>query len=304
MSPPVEELLTLNWTDDALVDSRLVELSNLKSDGLKRLGQVWAKIEPEMRRQMVSKLVELADDHIELNFDVIFTSCLKDSDEEVRALSIEGLWENEEASLINPLISLLEKDKSEKVQSAAAMALGKFAMLAELAKVRPEYLFRIEEALMGVFGNTALGTEVRRLALEAVAPLNMPRVKKAITTAYQSGNPTLKVSAVYAMGQNSDKGWMPMLLKELASTNGELRYEAIRACGEIGEEEAIPHLARFIGASDEDLSLAAIEALSKIGGEKAKECLEDCVDSPEEAISQAAAKALKEMEEEEDLFRF
>ncbi len=78
MSPPVEELLTLNWTDDALVNSRLVELSNLKSDGLKRLGQVWAKIEPEMRRQIVSRLVELADDHIELNFDSIFTSCLKD----------------------------------------------------------------------------------------------------------------------------------------------------------------------------------------------------------------------------------
>ncbi|MBI2832242.1 MAG: HEAT repeat domain-containing protein [Chloroflexi bacterium] len=304
MSTPVEELLKLNWNDEALVNSRLVELSNLKPDGLQHFGQVWAKVEPGMRRQIISRLVELADENIELNYDSIFICCLKDTDGDVRALAIEGLWENEEATLINPLIDLLGKDGSEKVQSAAAIALGKFATLAELAKVRPEYIFRIEEALLGVFRNKMLGLEVRHLALEAVAPLNLPRVKKTIREAYQSADSTLKVSAVYAMGQNSDTCWMPMLLKELASTNGEMRYEAIRACGEIGEEEAIPHLAKFISGIDEDMALAAIEAISKIGGEKAKECLEEIVDSSEETLSQAARKSLEEMEAEEDLFRF
>lgn len=305
MPGAIEELLTnLDWKDDKSLNSRLVELSNLKAGDLKLFGQAWSKVEPEMRRRIISRLVELADGNIELNYDDIFVGCLKDADPEVRIIAIEGLWESEDASLVSPLISLLQQDKSGEVQASAAMALGKFAMMAELDKLRTEHMLRIEQALLGAFGNMKLCLEVRCLALEAVAPLHLPRVKKAITEAYQSKEPKLKLSSVYAMGMNCDPCWMPMLLKELASPSGEIRHRAIRACGEVGEEEAIPHLIKLINGTDDELAVAAVEALGKIGGDTAKEYLEELLDHMEESVSQAAEKALKEMEAEEDLFRF
>jgi len=129
MSSFIEEIIAdLTNSDKPLLNSRLTDLSNLNSEELRYLEQAWATIEPQRRRQVIYWLVELADDNFELNFDNIFTSCLKDQDVEVRSKAIEGLWENEEASLINPLIDLLEQDSSEKVQAAAATTLGKFAM--------------------------------------------------------------------------------------------------------------------------------------------------------------------------------
>ena len=55
----------------------------------------------------------------------------------MRAKSIEGLWESEETFLISPFIRMLNEDESEIVQAAAAKALRKYAMLAELKKLGP-----------------------------------------------------------------------------------------------------------------------------------------------------------------------
>lgn len=137
MSLPIEETIAdLSNCDKPLLSSRLSELSNLRPEELELLNRAWAAIEPKRRRQIIYRLVDLAEDNFELNFDSIFRIYLKDQDAEVRSKAIEGLWESEEPSLINPLINLLEQDISEKVQTAAATALGKFAMLAELKKLR------------------------------------------------------------------------------------------------------------------------------------------------------------------------
>lgn len=208
MSVPVAETIAyLCDSANPLRSSRLIELSNLNSEELGWLEQAWAAIEPKRRRQIVYRLVELAEDNFELNFDSIFTSCLKDQDAEVRSKVIEGLWESEEASLINPLINLLEQDSSEKVQAVAATALGKFAMLAEHEKLRSCHKSRICQALLAVIGDEGRLMEVRHRALEAASPLSFPRVNRAIMEACQSHNPKFKVSAIYAMGRNCDPSW-------------------------------------------------------------------------------------------------
>ncbi len=302
---PIEETIAdLGNCDKPLLSSRLIELSNLNPEELELLQQAWAVIEPKRRRQIIYRLVDLVEDNFELNFDSIFTSCLKDQDAEVRSKAIEGLWESEEASLINPLINLLEQDSSEKVQAAAATALGKFATLAELKKLRSSHTSKICQALLTVIGDKSKPIEVRRRALEATAPLSLPQIKKAIMEAYQSHNPKLRTSAIYAMGRNCDRSWLPMLLKELASADAEIRYEAAGACSQLGEEEAIPYLIELINDADTDVRLAAIQALGKIGGSKAKECLEQCLDNPSKVIQQTAEQALHELEAEEYPFSF
>lgn len=131
MSLPIEETIAeLGNNDKPLLNTRLTELSSLNSAELDFFKRSWPAIEPERRHQIMHRLVELADDNLELNFDNIFKYCLTDQDDTVRSKAIEGLWESEEPSIINPLINLLEQDSSEEVQAAAATALGKFAILA------------------------------------------------------------------------------------------------------------------------------------------------------------------------------
>lgn len=296
MPSPIEGIIAnLVNSGKSLPSSKLAELSNLNSEELAVLEQVWATIEPKRRRQIVSQLVRLAEDDFELNFDSIFKNCLKDQDAQVRSKAIEGLWENEEPSLINPLINLLEQDSSEKVQAAAATALGKFVMLAEHKKLRSSRVSKACQALLAAISDKSKPIEVKRRALEAAAPINLPRVKRAILEAYQSNNPKLRGSSIYAMGKSCNPAWLPALLKELGSTDAEIRYEAAGACGELGEEEAVPHLTALVNDPNTEVQLAAIQALGKIGGTEAKNCLEECLDDSSEAIQQAAEQALNEI---------
>lgn len=305
MPSPVEKIITdLGNSNKPLLSSRLAELSNLNPEELAILEQVWATIEPKRRRQIVSQLVRLAEDDFELNFDSIFKNCLKDKDAEVRNKAIGGLWENEEPSLINPLINLLEQDSSEKVQAAAATALGKFVMLTEHKKLRSCHGVKACQSLLSVISDKNKSTEVKRRALEAAAPIRHPQVERAILEAYQSSNPKLKVSSIYAMGKSCNPAWLPTLLKELDSTDAEIRYEAATACGELGEEEAVPQLIALVNDPDIDVQLATIQALGKIGGTEAKNCLEQCLDDPSEAIQQAAEQALQELELGEEPLSF
>ena len=297
-----ETIANIADRDQPLLNSRLTDLSNLNPEELELLEQAWAEIEPKRQRHIMYRLVELAEDNFELDFDSIFRNRLKDQDAEVRGKAIEGLWESEEPSLINPLVNLLEQDSSEKVQAAAATALGKFAMLAEHKKLRSCHTSKIEQALLSIISDSSKSIEVRCRALEAAAPLSLPQVKRAIMQAYQSHNSKIRISSIYAMGKNCDHSWLPILIKELASADAEMRYEAAGACGEL--EEAVPHLIKLINDPDDDVQLAAIRALGRIGGTEAKGCLEQCLNNPSEVISHAAKQALQELEAGEDPLSF
>jgi len=305
MSLPIEEIIAdLASIEQPLSNSKLVDLSNLNSEELELLKQAWASIEPKRRRQIIYRLVEMAEDNFELDFDGVFRNCLKDQDAEVRGKAVEGLWESEDTSLINPFINLLEQDSAVNVQVATATALGKFAMLAELNKLRSCHMSKICQALLGVISDKSRDAEARRRALEAVSPLNLPQVEKTIREAYQSHSHKLRISAIYAMGKNCHRSWLPILVRELSNADAEIRYEAAGACGELGEEEAAPYLIKLIGDPDVDVQVVALQALGKIGGSEAKRCLQQCLTNPNEVIRQAAEQALDELDAEERLFTF
>jgi HEAT repeat protein len=301
MLMPLEETLA-NLADSGrpLFNSGLAPLSGLNSAELALFQQAWTSIDTERRQQIISRLVDLEEGNFELDFSSIFRHCLKDEDDEVKCTAIDGLWENEETSLFITLIGLLEHDSSDRVQAAAASALGKFAMLAELNKLPQHHTPRISSTLLATFSDTRKPIEVRRRALEAVAPLSSPKVTIAINKAYHSDNLKLRSSAIYAMGRNCSPNWLSILLKELGSTEAELRYEAAVACGELGQEEATPHLIKLTNDHDINVQLMAIQALGKIGGRAAKEHLEQCLSHADEPIRDAARQALEELKLGED----
>jgi len=296
MLSPIEEIITdMADSDKPLLNSSLVGLSNIIPEDLNFLKEVWPTIKPERRRQIVSRLVEFAEDNFELDFDSIFKNRLSDQDAEVRSKALEGLWENEEPSLINTLIALMEQDNSKLVQAMAATGLGKFAMLAEQQRLRPAYTSKIYQSLLAVVNDRIKPIEVKRRALEAIAPLDSPEVEKAIGEAYRSSDHRLSVSSIYAMGENGNPSWLSILLDEAGSPDPEIRYEVVRACGELGDEEAVPNLIELATDPDVEVQLAAIEALGYIGGTEAKNFLEQCLDDPNETVQQATEQVLEDL---------
>jgi HEAT repeat protein len=279
----------------ALVNTHLAALSDMTPAHIKDFLQVWKTTDPKRRREIVTRLKELATDSVELNFDNIFLSCLSDPDADVRSEAIDGLWENEEPALIPLFIDLLNKDPEEKVQAAAALALGRFALMAEISSIAPRYGVQVGHVLLNVVNDKNKSMEVRRRALEAVSPISTEQVKTAIKTAYEGRDERLAISAVYAMGKNCDTKWLPFLLKELKNSDAEMRYEAVTACGELGDEDIMQYLLPVANDEDIDVRLALIQALGKIGGNEAKQFLQKNANDPNEAVRDAIETALNQI---------
>ena len=303
MPLPIEEILTELVDDEKpIVNAWLVDLSHLTPEEIVLLEKTWPQIESERRRCIINLMVEMAEENPKLDYDSIFRSRLDDQDDEVRSKAIEGLWESEDSSLINVFIDILEHDRSEIVQEAAAQTMGQFALMAELDQLPVDYKSRLGQALLNIFNDETRSVEVRRRALESLSPLSLPETNPAIDRAYYSGIPKMKNSAVYAMGRTCDPTWLDILLEETGSNETEIRYEVAQACGEIGGIEAVPALAELVDDSDIEVQMATIRAMGKIGGAEAKEFLEKCLDDDNDAIAEAAQKALDELTSDEDPF--
>jgi HEAT repeat protein len=299
-----KNLAELSDEGKPLVSSKLLNLSTVSTEELSLFLEAWARMGFERRRQIASQLVEIAEEDPKLNFDDIFHACLGDPDEIVRVRAIDGLWEYEAHSIIEPFITMLREDSHESVRAAAAQALGRFALLAELGKLRSDDGAKVEGALVAVIRDQEEQLEVRRRALEAIAPLSLSEVTDIIEEAYRSDDGEMRVSAVYAMGRNSDPAWLPTLVKELSDPDTEMRFEAAGACGELGEEEAVPHLVRLVHDLDAQVQLVAIAALGKIGGSEAEAALHECLNQSDEHIRCVAEDALEELGFGKDPFSF
>lgn len=287
-----------------VVFKRLANLSMLSTENLMLFLGRFANMEKARRMEIIEKLVEMAEEKIDVNFNDIFIACLQDPDSEVRASAIEGLWEDEDRSIIDPLIAILHRDNQEAVRAAAATALGRFAMLAELGEMRQQDEEKVQKALLTVIENGKEGLEVRRRAIESLAPFDLPKITNIIREAYNSNDYEMRASAIYAMGMNCDPKWLDTLIGELSNTDAEMRYEAARACGEIGEERAVPHLVKLIHDPDAQVRLAAIAALGRIGSSEAEEALKARLNDPDEYIRDITEDVLDELYLNKDPFPF
>ncbi len=286
--------------DDLLIKSELVHLSDLSGEELEFVKQAWMKANVERRRQIISHLIQIGQTNFKLDFSNIFLFCLSDPDQKVRAQAIAGLVEEENGIYVSPLVRLLREDSSAEIREAAATALGKFAMLSELGKLSTSRTNEVYTALLEVLENTSESVNIKGLALEAIAPLNVPRVRELIEEIYHSNEVKLKDRAIRAMGRNCDPQWLTVLQHEFDSTDPNTRYEAVNACGELGAEEAVPDLLKLIEDKDVRIQEAAITALGEIGGTEARQALDILTKNPKKRISRAAKSALEEIDFCED----
>ena len=278
-----------------LADAPFHEASDLPPTELAEFGRVIMDMDEERRRELLSNMVQQAEDNLELDFSSIFRMCLKDDDDRLVQLGVEGLWELEDRWLLLELTELLRSERGPRVRAAAAVALGKFPVLIQEGKLRPQDGELVYRVLTDYLEDEIEDLEVRRRCLEAVAPFNTEVVQDYIRWAYDSEDQDLRSSSIYAMGRTGAVYWLPTLMEELGSYDPAVRYETAHACGELGEEAPVPQLVELLNDDDPEVRLACIAALGKIGGALARRALIDCVRDGDAAMSDAASTELENL---------
>jgi len=291
-----EALLRLADERAALSSLVLYALSAPSSEELRIFRRQWPTLPVERRRKTITALAENAEANFELDFNALFRVTMEDEDEQVRTVSIEGLWEDEEVTLIAPLVHVLQNDTAASSRAASASSLGRFVLLAELEELEERYARLIRGALLEAIQNRAEPLEVRRRAVESIAYWDEQRVHDIIAAAYQEPAELMRISAVFAMGRSADPDWGETVRKELHNSNPAMRYEAARACGELEVKAAVPELSGLVSDPDREVQFAAIAALGQIGGRQAQRVLERCARSKDEAMRLAAEDALAELQ--------
>lgn len=283
----------------------LYHLSDLDRQELALLEAVWPEIPLARRRSIVQDLADITEANFEVSFGPVFRLGLEDDDAEVRATSINGLWEEEDPKLIAPLIDFLHHDPDPGVRAAAASALGRFIYLGEIEEIPESHLRRIESGLLAVITAGENEPEVRRHALEAIAFSGRDEVPPLIEAAYVSTEPKFKVSALFAMGRSADKRWTPQVLAELESDASEFRFEAARAAGELELREAVPALAQLAEDGDQQVREAAIWSLGQVGGPEARQVLDDLLfQAEDEEDKEFIEEALENLDFTDDVQGF
>ena len=283
-------------TENRLSISSLYGLSGMDRAETLLFQKAWPSMAIERRRQIINFLAEIAEASFEVNFGPVFRFCLGDEDERVRAAAIEGLWEDNDTALINPLIGLLQDDPSISVRAGAATSLGRYVLLGELDKIKARPFSLVREALLETIHSPVEHLEVRRRAIEAIAYSSDKGVWEIIEAAYYDEDERMRTSAVFAMGRSADPSCSDLVINELESSRPEMRYEAAMACGELELSAATPLLANLVNDPDREVLEAAIWALGQIGGNEARRILHDCYREDDQFLCEAVEEALEHLE--------
>lgn len=296
----LETLLPKLEADQDLTAVELASLSDLDGADREQFLDVWRRLSIQRRRTIVDTLAELAEDNVDYDFSGVYLTGLVDDDVQVRADSIKALWEYEGDDLIPVLLHLL-RDEQALVRAEAALGLGRFLLRAELMNADGPGVREIEEALRDTVYDSAELVEVRGRAVEALGVRGHEWVRDIIEEAYSSGERRLQISAVHAMGRNADTEWLPTIVGEMHSDDGEMRFEAATAAGGLADEEAIPELAQLLDDEDAEVQEAAIAALGQIGGPAARSVLQQIAsDATDDRVLEAVSDAMAEADFIED----
>lgn len=284
-----------------LSSQRLVDLCNLDAEESALLAGVWPELEPRRRRDVLALLTDLAQDNVELNFDAVFKHALRDEEPVVRSAALRGLYEYEGRDLISRLVAILEEDPEAEVRREAAVALGRFALAAELGELRDDDAGTIRAALMQAVENMQQDEGVRARAIEALGALSGEEAENLIESVYQEDSIWMKVGAVDAMGRSSSATWLPLIVREMENRSPEMRSAAAFAAGGIGDEKAVGPLTA-LAAHDPDTAVVrtAIQAISEIGGPKAQVALKKLLYEGDDSLHEAIQEAIREMSFRDD----
>lgn len=279
---PFSEMLDILVSSDEVFDSGLMYgLSGLSRNQINKLERVWSDIAPERRRNLIQHLNNVSEHNFELDFRSVNHMALEDTDSEVRRHAIEGLWEDESEQLMHKLVHMVQNDLSQDVRTAAISELGRFILLGEYEEIDASDARVVQDTVLHILHSNE-DNDIRRRALESIANCGREGVHDAIREFYNHHEPSMRISAVFAMGRTCDSVWTDEIISELDSPSPEMQYEAARAAGTIQLAEAIPYLTRLLEETeDTEVLEIAIWALGEIGGEAVRKVLQQIIERAE-----------------------
>jgi HEAT repeat protein len=273
--------------------------SNLDSRTIPSLWPVWLEIARDRRCELVKALLLLAEENVDVDFRELFVMCFDDPDPTVRAVAVEGVWEDENPLLLRRLLKLVD-DPASEVRSMVMAGLSRFAYMSAVGNLAGEHAATVRTTLFNVAVDSDQPLEVRRRAVESMGYFSdSAEVQREVGRAYEHSNQHMRESALVAMGRSMLPEWAPYIRRELQSTVPALRYEAARAVGEYGEDadDLVDAVLPLVDDADTDVSLAAIWALGQAGGfhGSAHRVLQRVLLSDDPARAEAADAALWEL---------
>lgn len=292
----IEDVMNSLRSDQPISIPMLFQLSDLSPGELDYFCTEWSGIEEERQRVIIRHLADISEENFQVDFSEVFSHCLADKAPSVRMASLDGLWDTDRLALIEPIIRLMEADADTDVRSLAAATLGHYVLMGEWQQIPYKHVSPIVERLIGQVDSEETPPNVKRAALESVGAATHSRVASLLEQAYDSADPDMQISAVFAMGRSADMRWLPIIIDEMLNPTMEMRIEAARAAGEIGSSDSIPNLAELVWDEELEVRLMAIAALGQIGSDLAENVLQDLVIDPEASdVHHAAVEAIDEM---------
>lgn len=294
---PFTEVIESLKNDEQVSIPLLYRFSDMDPAEWEHLLAVWPTLDDERRRVVTRHMADITEISYRVDFSPFFAMTLNDPSAAVRLASLDGLWDSENLSLIQPIIDLMQTDPEVDVRARAAGSLGQYVVKGEWDIIPLEQTEPIVEALLNQLDDPETKTAVRRAALESLGAAYHPRVAELITAAYETGKFEMQISAVVAMGNSADRQWTSYLTEEFDNPDAEMRFMAARAAGQIGSSDSVKGLIELLDDEDLEVQLTAIISLGEIGGEMAREALEELESDPflEEELQEAVEAALEEL---------
>ena len=273
MAQELDELFSILMDEDQLLPiDELSALSDLDTRHQDRFLSCWQSLSPLRRRTLLATLGQQADEHIELLFDRINCLGLDDPDPTIRRIAIGNLWESTDLSLFTDFLTIFNEDSSIEVRTAAANALGRFILLAELENDSFIESNQIVDDLLETISAGA-SSELHRACVKSLGFSSREDAQAIIADAYHSGDEDLLQSALIAMGRSANPVWRPEILQELHHPSPRIRAEAARAAGELELHDAARSLVELLEDVSDEVIHIAIWSLGQLGGDVARTAL-------------------------------
>ena len=226
----------------------------------------------------------------------IFSACLKDPksppEDRQTAAELAGDLIVMNDSIAELLLSIVENaNEPEELRATAAIALGPALEEVDTSDFEDEYedpvisepvFEKVRRTLQSVHDDKTAPKLVRRRALEASVRSPQPWHKKAVESAWSSGDSDWKLTSVFSM-RHIPGDYNAKILEALKSKDEDLHFEAVIAAGAKEIDKAWPHVSALLSPdTDKDLLLAAIDAAPTIRPQEAMKLLLDLSESIED----------------------
>jgi HEAT repeat protein len=296
-NPPADIAEILREAAAGQIESgRVAEMSDPSREQVQTFVSIWTGLPIATRRELIREMQRQADENLSLDFTRYFRAVMSDEDDEIRALAVRALWEDDSRSFLEDITDLALAEQSAAVQEAIANSLGTFSYQVELGELSPDLAARTQKALFHLV-DQGRNWMVKRRALESAAYMSRnQRVKELIQEAYESDFEQECAGALVAMGRNLDPEWYPLIKRELQNEDPDIRCEAARSAGEYGESDLIDLLAKLASDEDEEIRDVSIRSIGKIGGRKGIDTLRFLETQVDEELKPVVREALEEAE--------